>query len=504
MRALGQYLKSFGREYPKLFTIALVFVVATNTYGQVCPDHHDASLPGNGYDPQNWSLEMKALVNIKIYLSTNNSGQRSYAPGSGVLLSNRNYDGRILVLTAFHLLDQDEDHVLDQNELNKLNYSIFSFDHESTSPVEIEGATLIAAAPDDEYYLEGDMVLLEIDQSKFSSNDLARLYWAPLSAYIPYFQEQTTFFHFPNGTDDLKVSITNNVPTNVNGIEYQFEDSDWSLGDGSEGGSSGGPYFSNYLEIVGACCTPQIQGRVVYGHHRGGTVVNGCDDPSIFIMTKDYFQHQYENYSTIYQEIFINNVSLPLAGYLHDGAHILHGDYEFYHLQVNDGALLKITDQATCSGCVINSKKIVVEDGASLLLYPGSDGSKTTIQVPDNNPGSPQRLAPDFTNQYSKSSLSNDLTSLIADEESNKRVRIQPYPNPSTPDEINILLENYTSEKVELQIISAEGKLIYESKNVAIDNSSIHIDHGLGLKSGLYHLLLTLEGNVYSRKFIID
>ncbi len=78
---------------------------------------------------------------------------------------------------------------------------------------------------------------------------------------------------------------------------------------------------------------------------------------------------------------------------------------------------------------------------------------------------------------------------------------IEVYPNPFTS-ELNIKLDLNSAEKISVGIFDLQGKLVFRTDNVAVNNSNEIIISTKDLNKGMYYLRIESERNFYLKKII--
>ncbi|MCT4602489.1 MAG: PKD domain-containing protein [Marinifilum sp.] len=193
----------------------------------------------NCSEGDDWQTEKRSVCSISYVV--NNTGFIA----SGALINNTNQDGTPYLLTAFHVIHDQE--VADN--------AIFYFNYENSAcnsndgqrSQSVSGATIRATTSN------LDFTLLELTV-------------APPASYMPYYAgwdhsgripAYTTCIHHPNG-DAKKISVDNDSPVTAtySDARYTFDDNsswqilDWEIGT-TEGGSSGSPLFDENHRIIG-------------------------------------------------------------------------------------------------------------------------------------------------------------------------------------------------------------------------------------------------------------
>ncbi|SDE00583.1 trypsin-like peptidase domain-containing protein [Pedobacter soli] len=167
--------------------------------------------------------------------------------GTGTLINNELNNGKAYFLTAFHVIDADENNVLDPSEINALANSRMIFQYwrnncnSSVNDMGITfyGATLKAASK------ETDIVLLELSNPPGVGDGVNYAGWnrqtTPPADYSSY------ILHHPNG-EDMRITSTRDVADWLWGSK--FWTAHYNQGVVSPG-SSGAGLFNQYGQVVG-------------------------------------------------------------------------------------------------------------------------------------------------------------------------------------------------------------------------------------------------------------
>ena len=183
----------------------------------------------------NWQVEKRAVCYI------------TYAGwiGTGTLMNNSKKDGRPYILTAYHVIHEQE----------LAEQAIFYFNYEAES---CEGTSGTKSQT-----ISGSNLRATTDRLDFSLLEMSSV---PPSIYQPYYAgwdrsgdvpRQTVCIHHPNG-DVKKISMDENSPLTDTYIDskYTFDSNthwhipNWELGT-TEGGSSGSPLFDTNHRVIG-------------------------------------------------------------------------------------------------------------------------------------------------------------------------------------------------------------------------------------------------------------
>lgn len=164
---------------------------------------------------------------------------------SGTLINNTKKDGKPYILTAYHVIHQEE--IAEQ--------AIFYFNYEAESCDGTGGSK--------SQTISGSSIRATTNHLDFSLLEMSSV---PPSIYQPYYAgwdrsgdipDQTVCIHHPNG-DVKKISMDNNSPNtdSYTDSDYTFDENthwhiaNWELGT-TEGGSSGSPLFDTQHRLIG-------------------------------------------------------------------------------------------------------------------------------------------------------------------------------------------------------------------------------------------------------------
>lgn len=192
---------------------------------------------------ENWCNQRRSVALIIRVLQ--GVGQIRWCSGS--MLTNERRDGKPLLLTAFHCIDNDpENNVIDQSEKDEIQNWIFVFNYQSsdcenptTEPslmYSISGATYINS------HKKSDYALLQLHQKPPKNYNV---YYNGWSNNKDDMTNTGVCIHHPAG-DIKKISEWDKKAT----LKTNFWKVKWTAGS-TEGGSSGAPLFNKNGYVVG-------------------------------------------------------------------------------------------------------------------------------------------------------------------------------------------------------------------------------------------------------------
>jgi hypothetical protein len=203
----------------------------------------------NGSKGINWQDQKRGIVKITF---TGNAGM-----GTGVLLNNTFNNKKMYILTAYHVLNDNNPWPFNPVNNNTTTQITYYWNYESNLTLRTtSGTTKIVATNDVPYSIPGDFILLEL-QTDSPMNLIPPIY--------PYFNgwnnsgntpANTTCIHHPQG-DIKKISFDFDAP-----VTWPVQGSSWKViwDDGIvENGSSGSPLFDENKLVVG-----QLYGSNIY------------------------------------------------------------------------------------------------------------------------------------------------------------------------------------------------------------------------------------------------
>lgn len=213
-----------------------------------------------------YEKELDAVVRITI----------SGWTGTGTFLNNENVDRRGFILTAYHLVDTDDNGTVSTAEAAAFGAGAnVRIDHRTTSCIGTvnEGTLLPVGGELRAWWKTTDFALLELTNIPTLARRVTYAGWNRTGST----PSSVISLHHPEG-NNLRYSISTNVrvfPLNWN----FFEITSWVIG-ATKGGSSGGPLFNENHQVVGQLagglsgCTfllNDIYGRFYDSWEGGGT-----------------------------------------------------------------------------------------------------------------------------------------------------------------------------------------------------------------------------------------
>lgn len=167
--------------------------------------------------------------------------------GTGTMINNEMNNGRSYFLTAFHILDRNNNGQIDESEIAALSRSFFIFRYWKTqclggtlnTYIQFNGASLLAA------YKSSDMVLLELNNGPGIGDNVNYAGWNRSSSAPS--NTNSYIIHHPE-SEDMRITLTRSVHS------FLFNSNFWqaSYSDGTVyRGSSGSALFNENNQIVG-------------------------------------------------------------------------------------------------------------------------------------------------------------------------------------------------------------------------------------------------------------
>jgi hypothetical protein len=167
--------------------------------------------------------------------------------GTGTLINDENNDGRAYFLTAFHVVDVNNNKVIDASEIAALQNARFQFQFWRTicngtinnTFIQFDGATLRASSP------QSDVILLELLNQPGIGDGVNYAGWNRTTSSAS--NTLSFIIHHPNG-EDMRITTTKNVRS------WLYNSSYWTAHYSSgtvAPGSSGSALMNENNQIVG-------------------------------------------------------------------------------------------------------------------------------------------------------------------------------------------------------------------------------------------------------------
>jgi hypothetical protein len=424
--------------------------------------------------------------------------------GTGSLITNERKDGKPLLLTAFHLIDTNDNNLIDQSEKDEIQNWLFIFNHQTencNNPI-FQTTSLFYSIPGATYinsHKNSDYALIQLNQKPPGNYNA---YYNGWSNEVDYMTNTGVCFHHPSG-DVKKVSAWEKTST----LKVNFWKVKWNAGSTS-GGSSGAPLISSEGFIVGqnygttrkpACDEDKrnLFGRFDKSWHNFGLnwilnpngVHSGSSENYISTMSGD--------------ETCKENWYFATGNDLHTSLNVSFLDMTSLGTRQYDG-LYNAKNSIVAENVTIQSNTAVsFEAGNEIVLSPGFTaevGCKFEAIINDCEKGCGNGFKMDNKgNRNDVFIVNGKLHDEIVDDDRNKILddEINIYPNPNEG-RFHIVIPLKYNKFEKLQVINQLGQIVFTSSSFV--DSEIIIPNPL---SGLYFIMIYSPNEVFTKKLLI-
>ncbi|WP_421919077.1 PKD domain-containing protein [Marinifilum sp.] len=521
-------IKSVIHDYKNIFNSLKGGKNSTKELG----DSGSCNVDINCLEGDDWQLEKRAVCHLSYVV--NGTGYI----GTGVLINNSKQDGRPYLLTAYHVIHEQE---VADNAIFYFNYenSGCSFDDGERSQ-SISGSSLRAATS------HLDFSLLELSV-------------VPPASYRPYYAgwdrsgripANTTSIHHPSG-DAKKISLDTDSPVTATYSDgrYTFDDNtswqilDWEVGT-TEGGSSGSPLFDENHRIIGdltggnASCGNSVNDYYAKFSESWDNYPNNSEQLKYWLDPLDLGVETLDGFDpyggllanfTLSLDTICNSSSVSVIdfssgspdSYLWDFGEgavpqtaNISGSHTVYYNTSGLKQIKLIVDKNGVKDSIV--KNLIVQDLpvadfdyqlellTATMLNLTIDGSHYSWSFGDGE--SSTEINP--THHYSSSGnykVNLTVENVCGTVELDKEIKtsyndqLKIYPNPSSGKYI-IDLRRIIYDRIIWSVFSSKGAQV---KNGVISSSSILEFDLTGLSTGIYILKVNIDGEILKRKLLL-
>jgi len=259
-----EYYKPFSVSEQAVLNVKYVGLIDksfTENFGEGFGNSHECMINAMCPEYNSWCNQRRSVALI-IRVSPDETIRR----GTGSLLTNEKRDGKPFLLTAFHVIDVNDDGKLSQSEIDELQRWLFVFNYQSST---CSNPTI---EPSFEHFISGATYVR--GRSRFNGSDYALLLLnqKPPKNYNVYYNgwsndendmtETGVAIHHPK-FDIKKIAEWEKRSTNTNLWRVNYTRG------GTQTGSSGSPLFNSSGYVVGQLCSGPPVTNPCGNHARG-------------------------------------------------------------------------------------------------------------------------------------------------------------------------------------------------------------------------------------------